>query len=61
MGDGNLAIQRFHLWYQWSKASGNLKSSDFTSLTIFIVGGGVNGKECKPIVKIDNIRAVPYK
>lgn len=43
------------------KASGNLKSSDFTSLTIFIVGGGVNGKECKPIVKIDNIRAVPYK
>ena len=32
---------------------------DFASLTIFVVGGGVNGTECYPIFKIDNIRAVP--
>ena len=34
---------------------------DFGSLTIFVVGGGVNGTECKPIIKIDNIRVVPNK
>ena len=39
----------------------NLKESDFASLTIFIVGGGVNGTECQPIIKIDNIRVVPNK
>ena len=34
---------------------------DFASLTIFVVGGGVNGTECTPVIKIDNIRAVPNK
>lgn len=34
---------------------------DFASLTIFVVGGGVNGTECTPIFKIDNIRAVPNR
>ena len=35
--------------------------SDFASLTMFVVGGGVNGTECKPIIKMDNIRVVPNK
>lgn len=34
---------------------------DFGSLTIFMIGGGVAGVECTPIVKIDNIRAVPNR
>ena len=34
---------------------------DFASLTIFVVGGGVNGTECTPVFKIDNIRAVPNR
>lgn len=34
---------------------------DFASLTIFVVGGGVNGTDCTPVIKIDNIRAVPNK
>lgn len=34
---------------------------DFASLTMFVVGGGIAGKECAPIIKIDNIRAVPVK
>lgn len=33
----------------------------FTSLTIFVSGGGVDGEDCQPIIKIDNVRAVPYK
>lgn len=43
------------------KATGAaLTAADFASLTIFITGGGVTGKECQPIIKIDNIRFVPY-
>lgn len=37
------------------------KPSDFASLTMFVLAGGVNGTECKPIIKIDNIRVVPNK
>jgi hypothetical protein len=39
----------------------NLKKEDFASLTIFVIGGGVNGTECNPYIMIDNIRAVPNK
>ncbi|MBR3078955.1 MAG: hypothetical protein IKH01_03970 [Prevotella sp.] len=39
----------------------SLKEEDFASLTIFIVGGGVNGTECNPYIMIDNIRAIPNK
>ena len=42
-------------------ASGALSAEDFTSLTIFVTGGGNKGTECHPIIKIDNIRAVPVK
>ena len=34
---------------------------DFASLTIFVQGGGVKGKDCTPIIKIDNIRVIPNK
>lgn len=34
---------------------------DFASLTMFVLGGGISGTECYPIIKMDNIRAVPYK
>lgn len=33
-------------------------AKDFGSLTIFMIGGGVAGTECAPIVRLDNIRAV---
>lgn len=53
-------------------ASGKLEASDFTSLTIFVWSGDTDadkevpglyqsGTECNPIIKIDNIRAVPNK
>lgn len=41
--------------------SGPGKPDDFASLTIFVVGGGVNGTPCTPLIKIDNIRAVPNR
>ena len=40
-------------------ATGSLTASDFTSLLIFVWSGGYTGTECHPIIKIDNIRAVP--
>lgn len=36
-------------------------AADFASLTFFVVGGGVNGTECAPVLQIDNIRAVPNR
>ncbi len=39
----------------------DIKPETFTSLTIFVWSGGVAGTECEPIIKIDNIRAVPIK
>ena len=42
-------------------ATGSLTASDFTSLTIFVWSGGYTGTECHPIIKMDNIRAVPNK
>ena len=47
-----------------------LTPEDFTSLGIFVFSGGIdddnkglyqNGTECSPIIKIDNVRAVPNK
>ncbi|MDO4956489.1 MAG: glycan-binding surface protein [Bacteroidales bacterium] len=47
--------------FDGSGVSAALSEEDFASLTIFLIGGGVNGTECTPIIKIDNIRAVPNK
>jgi len=33
----------------------------FSSLTLFVVGGGVKGTACEPVIRIDNIRVVPIK
>lgn len=42
-------------------ATGTLSADDFASLFIFVTGGGVEGTECTPLIKIDNIRAVPNR
>ncbi len=44
--------------YSGSAATGSLKESSFSSLVMFVCGGGVSGTECTPIIKVDNIRAV---
>ena len=50
--------------YGWdgNPSSGTLSASSFTSLWMFLCQGGEPlGTECTPIIKVDNIRAVPYK
>ena len=54
-------ISEFKYGFSGGAASGTLTSGDFTSLTIFVVSGGITGTECNPVIKIDNIRAVPNK
>ncbi|MBO4664527.1 MAG: hypothetical protein J5663_08970 [Bacteroidaceae bacterium] len=39
----------------------NLKTEDFASFTMFVIGGGVKGTACNPIIRIDNIRVIPNK
>ena len=56
-----LPISEFKYGMSGGAATGSLTSSDFTSLVIFVVGGGIKGTECTPIIKIDNLRAVPNK
>lgn len=45
--------------YSGSTASGSLTETDFASLVVFVVGGGIQGTECAPLIKIDNIRVIP--
>jgi hypothetical protein len=47
--------------YGWdgSVSSGSLTAESFTSLWIFVSSCGVEGVDCTPIIKIDNIRVVP--
>ncbi len=56
-----IPISEFKYAMSGGAASGSLNASDFTSLTIFVVSGGIKGTECQPVIKIDNIRAVPNK
>ena len=55
----------FHSEFVYGKdgavATGSLTETDFSSLVIFVSGGGINGVECTPIFKIDNIRVVPNR
>ena len=54
-------ISEFKYGFSGGAATGSLNAKDFSSLTIFVVSGGIKGKECNPVIKIDNIRAVPNK
>jgi len=56
-----LPISEFKYGFSGGAASGSLSANDFTSLVIFVVSGGITGTECNPVIKIDNIRAVPNK
>ncbi len=51
----------FTYGFTGAQATGTLSADDFTSLNIFVVGGGLAGTECTPIIRIDNIRAVPNR
>ena len=58
-----IPLTDFNLGWDGNPASYGVSASSFASLWMFIANGGKEYPEgsCTPIIKIDNIRAVPYK
>lgn len=51
----------FAYYLDGSSAKTFLDEKHFTGFTMMLYSGGVSGISCKPILKIDNVRVVPYK
>ncbi|WP_274950436.1 glycan-binding surface protein [Bacteroides cutis] len=51
----------FTYYLDGSSAKTLLDEKHFTGFTMMLYSGGVSGTLCKPILKIDNMRVVPYK
>ena len=51
------------LIYGWdgSLSTGTITPESFASLWMFVANGGIEGTDCTPIIKVDNIRIVPNK
>ena len=47
--------------YDGSLCPASLSKDSFASLWMALYGGGIEGTDCQPIIKIDNIRIVPNK
>jgi hypothetical protein len=47
--------------YDGTLCGSQMSKESFASLWIALYGGGVEGTDCTPIIKIDNIRIVPNK
>ena len=57
-----IPLAEFTYGWDGSPSSGTLNADSFTSLWLFICAAGEKPADsCTPIIKIDNIRAVPYK
>lgn len=56
-----IPISDFKYGFNGGAATGSLNAKDFSSLVIFVVAGGVEGTDGNPVIKIDNVRAVPNK
>lgn len=58
-----IPLTEFNLGWDGKPAAYGLDAESFASLWMFITNGGIEADEasCTPIIKIDNIRAVPYK
>lgn len=56
-----IPFSEFIYGYEGGTVDTSLQEDWFASFTIFVVSGGVYGTACTPILKIDNIRAVPYE
>lgn len=51
----------FAYYLDGSSAKTFLDEKHFSGFTMMLYSGGVSGTPCKPIIKIDNMRVVPYK
>lgn len=51
----------FGYYLDGSAASKGLDEKHFSGFTMMLYSGGAAGTVCKPILKIDNVRVIPYK
>ena len=57
-----IPLAEFTYGWEGTPSSGTLNADSFSSLWLFICAAGDKPADsCTPIIKIDNIRAVPYK
>ena len=57
-----IPLAEFTYGWEGTPSSGTLNADSFSSLWLFICAAGEKPADsCTPIIKIDNIRAVPYK
>lgn len=56
-----IPVSDFVYYWDGKKATGNLLPESFSNLEIFVAAGDGSGASSAPLMKIDNVRAVPAK
>lgn len=54
-----IPLSDFKYAHDGSSLTARLGENDYGGLTFFVLNGGIEGKDCHPIILIDNIRVVP--
>ena len=56
-----MKLSEFNKTHDGNKCDNALSKTRMTGLSFFVWNGGVVGKDCDPIICIDNIRVVPVE
>jgi hypothetical protein len=54
-------LSEFNKTHEGNKCDRTFDKTMLTGLTFFVWAGGVEGKDCNPVIMIDNIRVVPIE
>lgn len=57
----SMPLNTFTYSFDGGSAGNGLKPDMLTGLTFFVWNGGVEGRDCSPVILIDNIRVVPVE
>lgn len=57
----SMNLSEFNKTHEGNKCDTALDNTMLTGLTFFVWQGGVEGKDCNPVIMIDNIRVVPIE
>ena len=57
----SMNLSEFNKTHEGNKCDRTFDKTMLTGLTFFVWAGGVEGKDCNPVIMIDNIRVVPIE
>ena len=57
----SMNLSEFNKTHEGNKCDRAFDKTMLTGLTFFVWAGGVEGKDCNPVIMIDNIRVVPIE